>query len=449
MHAGTQEVIPHAAKRCACGIAACALLSVSCIASSLKSAPTPTGLVGQPSSLRVSSQQGSGGTPAGLPQPDPDHDSPAIEDNWDDEEWEEADDGGRSFLYKELVLSGAYSPQGFVGVPLDDRSEDHFELSPRPPGNYLGLELIRTFTPSSRINKELLPDWLPLTAIDLHPRLLFDRLEESDDLDQVEFAPQDFWLRFNPGNMDRVSLRVGQFVLPYGVNPILAPRQQFILPIEALDLGLKWDWGVGIKGPAGEFDWELAATIGSGEALHSPHFFGDSDRTSYLITGRIGTPTYWDFQYGVSFLYGDLPVIRGARRFSDEAISRWRVGLDAFYKHGTYLMMGAQLTYGQDGFSGDEEFVAITNGETADVLGYRTWIDWVIPSFTDVRLGAQFESVVRDLSTSHSDDTAAIFEVAYSLTTSTTLRLDYRLELNRSTGDEHDAVFLTFIYYGL
>jgi hypothetical protein len=134
---------------------------------------------------------------------------------------------------------------------------------------------------------------------------------------------------------------------------------------------------------------------------------------------------------------------------SDAAISRWRIGFDTFYKHRTFFMAGGQVTYGQDGFAGDNEFVGITGGETADVLGYRVWADWVVPRHTDLRLRAQFESVIRDVSTSDSDDTAVIFEVGYSLTTAITVMLDHRIELNRSMGEENSAIFLTFVYYGL
>jgi hypothetical protein len=309
------------------------------------------------------------------------------------------------------------------------------------------LDYVKTFTTSSFINKRL-PDWLQLKVMDLHPRLVYDRMEESDGLEKVKFAPQDFWLRFNPGGVDRLMLRVGQFVIPYGVNPILAPRQRFLLPIEGTDLGLKWDWGLDLKGPAGSYDWEIATTIGSGEALHSPQLFTGSDRASYLITGRIGSPTYWDFQHGFSFLYGYLPVIMGPTVKSDVAISRWRIGYDAFYKYGTYLMTGVQLTYGQDGFAGDEEFVGVTGGKTADVLCTRAWADWVIPKYQNVRLAIQFESVLRDLSTSGADDTAVIFQVGYSFTTTITAMLDYREELNPSMGKENDAIYFTFIYYG-
>ncbi len=369
---------------------------------------------------------------------------------WEDEDWEqeEQENTGRSFLYKELVISGFYSVDGVTGIPPDDPNEDRWEFSPRPPGNYIGLDYIRTFTSASPINKRL-PDWFQLSAIDLHPRLLFDRMETENGLEQVDFAPQDFWARFNLGGIDRLTLRIGQFVIPYGVNPILAPRQKFILPVEALDLGLKWDWGIDLKGPLGEYDWEIAATIGSGEGLHSTHLFRSSDRTSYLLTGRIGAPTYWDFQYGLSFLVGDLPTIRAANVMGETSVSRWRVGFDTFYKYGTYLMAGAQVTYGQDGYAGDEEHVAVTGGETADVLAYRVWIDWVLPMHNDLRLGAQYESVIRDLNNSDSDDSAVIFEVGYSLTTAISIMLDYRIELNRFMGEANDAVYITFIYYAL
>ena len=356
-----------------------------------------------------------------------------------EEDWDEEYGVGRSFFFLELVLSGLYSFNGVTGIPMGDATKDHFEISPRPPSNYIGFDYVKTFASS--------PRWFPLTATDLHPRMVYNRMEMGDDLNKLQFAPQDFWLRFNPGGVDRLILRVGQFVLPYGVNPILAPRQRFILPIEASDLGLKWDWGLSLKGPIGDYDWEIAATIGSGEGLHTPHLFTGSDRASHLFTGRIGSPTYWDFQHGISFLLGDLPAIMGPMMMSEVAISRWRIGYDAFYKNGTYLMFGGQLTYGQDGFAGDEEFVGITMGKTANTLGVRAMMDWVIPKYQNIRLATQFESVFRDLLSSKSHDTAAIFEVGYSFTTAITARLDNRYELHRSMGQTNNAIYLTLIYY--
>lgn len=355
---------------------------------------------------------------------------------------EDEETTARAFLYKEAVFSGFYSPKGVRGIPSGDSSKDHFELSPRPPGNYAGVDYVRTLTARSLLNTRLLPDWLPASAIDLHPRLIFERMENEGGINRIKLAPQDFWVRLNPGRVDRLTLRVGQFVIPYGVNPIMAPRQRFLLPLEATDLGLKWDWGADVKGPLGEYDWEVAATTGWGEGIHI------ADREAYLLTGRIGAPTYWDLQYGLSILYGNLPMLRAAKVVDPHPVSRWRIGIDQLYKYGTYLMAGTQFTYGQDGFAGGARHIGITKGDTADALGALAWADWVVPGLQDLRLALQIESVIRDLDTSHSDDTAAIFEVGYSILTSLSAMLDYRTELNRSMGENDHAIFLTFVYYG-
>ena len=157
----------------------------------------------------------------------------------EDQEWDDEDDEspGRSFLFKEFVVSGFYSDDGLMNVPIGSMDPDHADLSPRPPGTYVALDYVHTFSQSSPINKNVLGDWLPLDALGLHPRFLYDPMESRHDPDIVKFAPQDFWVRFQPGKVDRLTLRLGQFVIPYGVNPVLAPRQRFILPLEATDLG--------------------------------------------------------------------------------------------------------------------------------------------------------------------------------------------------------------------
>jgi hypothetical protein len=72
----------------------------------------------------------------------------------------------------------------------------------------------------------------------------------------------------------------------------------------------------------------------------------------------------------------------------------------------------------------------------------------VVPQFLDLRFASQFESLIRDLGTSSSDDIALVFEANYSLATLVSIVLDYRMEFDRSMGDENDAVFLTLVYYG-
>ena len=388
------------------------------------------------------------GTQVGAMNPAEQEATEAIDDDWGDDE-DEVDTDARGFLFTEVVLSALFSRQGVMGFPPGDSSMDHFELLPRPPGNSIGVDYVRTVTAGSWINQSFLGDLLPVTALALHPRLVYTRVAEGDDdWDRVEFAPQDFWVRFNPGRRDRLALRIGQFAIPYGVNPPLAPRQRAILPVEALDLGFKWDWGIALKGPAGRYDWEVAATIGSGESLHSPDLGKGFDRESWVLSGRFGTPTYVDRQFGLSFLVGDVPTIRGPRHLDDESISRYRISLDGLYKYGTFLLSGAQLTWGQDGYAGDEELVEVSDGETADVLGARLWADWILPSYQDVRLGLQFETIIRDLATEESDETAVTFEISSSVTNWVTIKLDYRHEFRNAMGMTHDVVFFILVFYG-
>lgn len=352
-------------------------------------------------------------------------------------------DVGRSFLYLELVLSGFYSSKGLLGIPYGSKQRTHLDFNPRPPGNYAGVDYVQTFGPQFYLNKRVLPDWLPMSAIDLHPRVIYEPVEPEGGIERWRFAPQDFWVRFNPGGYDRLTLRVGEFVIPYGVNPIFAPRQRFLLPLEATDLGLKWDWGADLKGPIGDYDWETAATIGWGEGVQTC-----ANGESYLLMGRLGAPTYWDLQYGASFLFGELPTVRGPLILDCNTVSRWRVGLDGFYKYGTYLMMGMQFTYGQNGFAGDAQYVDMTGGKTADVLGALGWVDWVLPWVRDLRVAMQAESVIRDLGTPSSDDTAVIFEAAYSFLTSVSVMLDYRVVINSPMDGDANGLYFTFIYYG-
>lgn len=349
--------------------------------------------------------------------------------------------GQRTFVFKEVVLSGMVSFDGVAGLPRGDLTDDYVEWSPRPPGTYVGVDYVRTFGEEAEVNRWF-PDWLPLVAMTLHPRLVWDRTETHDCLQPVKFAPQDLWIRLNPWGVDRLMLRIGQFVIPYGATPILAPRQRLQLPIEATDLGLKWDWGIDLRGPIGEYDWEIAATLGLGEAWHSPKLFADIDHRTFLVTGRIGSPTYWDFQHGISFLIGDLNRLMATRRFVGISISRWRVGYDMFFRRGLHLMAGAQVTYGEEGFVG--------GGHPSRVLGTRVWVDWVPRANEDLRLSAQVERVHRSLVTEAWDgkeDLATILEARYSLTTAISVVAAYREEIRRSMGDENDAIYVSLVYY--
>ncbi len=163
----------------------------------------------------------------------------------------------------------------------------------------------------------------------------------------------------------------------------------------------------------------------------------------------MGSPPYWNFQYGLSALVGELATLHGPFIVDDFALSRRRLSLDGSYKIDTYLSVGSQVTYGQDGHAGDEDHVLINQGRAAaDVLGYRAWVDWVPSDGYDLRLAGQFESLTRDRGTPDTTESAAILEISYSLTTEITFKFDYRAVLRDFMGLQDDALHLTLVYYG-
>ncbi len=357
---------------------------------------------------------------------------------------------------KELNLAVVYSDQGMPGLPRDERGTDHLEFSPRFPRTFIGAEVEGNLTEEAPLNRFLGPH-VNLAAFDFHLRFELDPTEPTDDYDRYELMAQDFWVRFETPDADRLSMRVGQVTTPYGVNPVLAPRGRFLMPLEAHDVGFKWDWGGVLKGPLGLYDWEVGATTGAGMQPHPPHFIYEDD--AYMLTARLGAPTYWDFQYGLSGLFGKSPTLMLDKRLSPP-LSRWRAAVDVFYKLQFHTMFMGQAFVGQDGFDGDARKAFGMDEEANLVTGYLIEVDFV-PFFGSTQksrlewqnweLNAQLASVFFDVERHGSDNTFLTLEVARSFTDKLTLRVDWVHDFHTSTGMgiEDDKIFLSLYYYGL
>lgn len=381
-----------------------------------------------------------------------------------------ADPGGdRSFFHLDLNASGFYSAHG---ADLSGTTDAHWQPTDRLPRNYVGCEYIHTFGERSAWRSLLGP--LQLTTVDLNPHIEVDfnppvgmnpggglptvdghatsvDINSDHDRRKVSFklVLHDFWVRFEPAGWDRTSLRVGHFDIPYGVNPIMAPRGgMFVMPPEVDDLGFKKDWGAVWKGPLGAYDYELAATTGTGLGLHAPYWFDGASRTAYAFSGRAGAPTYWRFQYGLSALYGKIPTVMADERLDDRAPGRWRVSADTFYKLQEHTMFMAQFGFGQNG----DNPSSLEAGSTK-VLAAHVLVDHVPRWWQEINVKAQFKTVYTDLDASHSDQTLALFEVAYSITTPLTVRLDYMHDFTVPRAMEmmgreaDDRFYLTINYY--
>ncbi|MFQ5740416.1 MAG: hypothetical protein ACE5JX_15520 [Acidobacteriota bacterium] len=316
---------------------------------------------------------------------------------------------GRTFFWTEINLVGFYSP-----------GSGDFDFSPRPQRTSAGFEYAGQLS-RNHVTKALFGDALQRADFDIHPLVIFNPVD-----DRLKFVFHDAWLRLGLGDRRRSSIKAGHFLIPFGQNPILEPRGFFILPLTAADLGFKRDWGVAFQSSLGDYSYEVALTAASGLGFH--HRSG-----GYLLSGRIGTPTYRDFEYGLSMLYGKVPEIRAERLLPGAPVSRWRLGGDMIYKYGNYTLFKGEVAGGKD--------------SEAPVLGYQLEVDYVFPRFQRAEARIQFGSWFNDLRQSRSDDTFLLPGLSFSLTTATTLSFHYLQDLRRTSRSSDSRIFLQLHFY--
>lgn len=315
--------------------------------------------------------------------------------------------GEQGFFYKEINLIGGYSDvQEWVGKSAGLK-------------NSIGCEYYRKFS-------DEYGDYL---TCDLQMRLAYDSLESRDDAWGIEI--HNAWAEYKLGY--GYNLRFGHFDPAFGLEPILDTHGTLLQTIAMKNIGFKKDWGLSLRGSMPKFDYEIASQLGSGMSIYRKD-------GSFLLSSRIGTPTYKTFQYGISLLYGEVLKTKGMNTFpkneliSDNAISKRRVGLDSQYLFGPYLFKG-EVAYGKD----DDE----------QVLGCLFETDYTLPKHQNCQLEAQFSSWINDLDKSSSDDSALTLGISYKASSNITLRANYIHDFNLTSGKEDDKFLVQFYYYGL
>lgn len=220
----------------------------------------------------------------------------------------------QQLLYKEANLAGFYSSRA-----------GSLRSSPEPPLSALGFEYFWRAA-------ENVPDQWHASVLDLYLQLAYD-----PGARHLVVRARDTWLRFEEPRTG-TQVRLGHFALPFGLIPPLALRGQALQSLSELSLGFAQDWGLNAHGKWGRFEYEAAATIGSGDALRLRS-------GSTLWTGRLGMPTYRKVQYGISLLYGD-PHQPGQAR---SAPASWRVAGDGlFIYHEPFTSLKGEVELGAD-----------------------------------------------------------------------------------------------------
>lgn len=392
----------------------------------------------------------------------------------------------RSYFFWDLNLSSFITAKG---ADLAGTGFSYVQPTDRMPRNYAGFEYMRMFGEDSKVRKFFGPfelttmDLNPHLEIDFHPRAFREDMigkrgftvnpdpvflpkEDPSTRDTVEYNGQsidfnsdtntirmklvfhDFWFRFKPRGLKRTTFRIGHFDIPYGVNPVIAPRGgQFVMPPEIMDVGLKKDWGIGWKGPIGEYDYELAVTSGMGLGIHNPRWFWGDLPASYLFSARVGAPTYWKFNYGLSGLYGRISTLMGDHQLEDYALKRWRFNLDAFWRYRIHTVLMVQAGAGQT--ERHPEVVVRRDKDWNTNFAGHIVIDHIPPWFQNLNFKLQLKSILFEIGDKQSDYITALFEIGYSISNALTARLDYTHDFRvpRMVGPEDDRVYLSLNYY--
>lgn len=312
----------------------------------------------------------------------------------------------QSLFYKEVNLIGGYSSEDrWIGISDTLR-------------NSVGFEDYRKFS----------NEYGDFLTTDLQVRVAYDSQEKTKDAFGVEI--HNAWLayKYSLGH----DLKVGHFDPEFGLEPLVDTHGTILQTLMMDNISFKKDWGVGLEGVFSNFDYRVALQLGSGMPVRME---GDN----YLATTRIGVKPNENFQYGISFLWGQVLESKGMRTLprdsllNDKAILKRRLGLDFMYLLGPYQFKG-EVAYGKD---------------SADyVLGYLAEIDYTLPKQQNCELALQFKSWINDLDKKSSDDTTIAFCVSYKVNQKITLRLSASHDFNLAGGNEDNKILAQFYYYG-
>jgi len=336
----------------------------------------------------------------------------------------------QSFFYKELVFSPEY---------LFD--EDSLRFRDIDSATSVGFEYFRIF--SGKYG-----DWVT-TDLQIrfpmgHRKRIFRNaganfnLNYDFDQDKMDNVLTNEWrlmyeihnayanFKFNAG---RSNMKIGHFDVPFGLEPLIDTHPTLLQTQASKNIGFKRDWGMSVNGSLPSFDYEVAATLGCGGVEKIWREDG-----SHLLSGRIGTPSSENFQYGFSLLYGRvLPAVYNDYPF-ERALLRKRLGLDSQYFYRSYVFKG-EIAYGKD--------------EDRHVLSSLFEVDYTLPKYQKWQLEAQIKSFVNDLEKGGSDDTIMTLGASFKVTNEITLRANFIHDFNLRLGGEEDILGLQLYYYGL
>jgi hypothetical protein len=309
-------------------------------------------------------------------------------------------------FYKEALITGGYSD-----------NDQWIGGNGRGMRNAVGFEYFRKFS----------DEYGDYMTMDIQMRFAYDDRESGDDAFGLEI--HNAWLDFNTGLGS--ALRVGHFSPAFGLEPLIDTHSSLLQTLAMKNIGFKKDWGLGYRGLLGDFDYQVAAQLGSGMSIMA-------EDDNYLLSGRISTSQARDKQLGLSVLYGrtlqasEMWTIPKPRLMSNESILKKRVGID--YQTPLWLFdFKTEAAFGED------------DGET--VGGAMAQIEYTLPEHQRTKLKMQTIYWSDSLEDKDSRDLTLLPVIEHQLSDTTTLRAGYYHDLY-SRKDEDKMVVVQLYYYG-
>lgn len=264
-----------------------------------------------------------------------------------------------------------------------------------------------------------------LTA-NLQVRLPYNSREDSEDAWGVEI--HNAWLEYKLGLGS--FLRAGHIEPAFGLEPALDTHNTLMQTLAAVNLGFKKDWGVKYRGMLGAFDYEIAATLGSGMSIRHKD-------NSYLVSARIQNSEVNDFRYGASLMYGN--TLRSKQVYtipypdlvSEETVHRKRLGLDLRYRYGPFDFK-AEGAFGEN------------NGQT--VGGAMGEVVYTLPQLQKLMIKGQTSYWAHSFKGSAKDDLVIKSVVEYKLSSWCTIRAGYQHDLFAASRKK-DTIGIVQLYF--
>jgi hypothetical protein len=147
--------------------------------------------------------------------------------------------------------------------------------------------------------------------------------------DDKQFVIREAHLNYTAGPQWLPNIRVGHFTLPFGLEASIDTNGRLLDYYHGKKLGTKLDWGLGLNKVLTHVEYEFSYTMGG---KNEPKTIN----SSYVLSGRIGSLSHYDFIIGISFLDAKI-----------DNIQRKRFAIDWQYYWQTWGLLG-EIAFGKD-----------------------------------------------------------------------------------------------------